>query len=69
MKMLIMLRHVKTTQASFTETLLLGMGLNFVLSTPMSISLSHISLITHPADRTTMLPAITIANWSNVKAP
>ena len=56
-------------QLSYIDTLLLGIGLNFVLSTPPSRSLSHISLITHPADLTKMLPITTIKKSEYIKLP
>ena len=56
-------------QLSYIDTLLLGIGLSFVLCTPPSRSLSHISLITQPADLTKMLPITTIKKSEYIKLP
>jgi len=50
----------KITHASVRVSLWLGRGLVFVLATFPSRFLSQISLITHPADRTTILPSTTM---------
>ena len=56
-------------QLSFIDTLLLGIGLNIVLSTLPSRSLYHISLIPQPADQTKMLPITIIKTSEYIKLP